>query len=141
MREGDRPVRFSHVIESAQPFLVSTIARSGVAKEKTIWVICPNVRAQEFFFESVSNWLPTAEFLPEAEFAAVENILPDPEIAAERIAVLMQVEREASPRLIVATRVSLDQAAPRRGGLQSAIVQLQRRANEKMERFLEQLAG
>jgi transcription-repair coupling factor (superfamily II helicase) len=132
------PVQFSHVIEPAQAFLVAAIARKI---DETIWIFCPSVHSQELLYESLLNWYPTALFLPEAEFAAVENILPDPEIAAERIAVLMQVEREASPRLIVATRASLDQAAPRRGGLQSAIVQLQRRANEKMERFLEQLAG
>ena len=132
------PVQFSHVIEPAQAFLVAAIARKI---DETIWIFCPSVHSQELLYESLLNWCPTALFLPEAEFAAVENILPDPEIAAERIAVLMQVEREASPRLIVATRASLDQAAPRRGGLQSAIVQLQRRANEKMERFLEQLVG
>ena len=132
------PVQFSHVIEPAQAFLVAAIARKI---DETIWIFCPSVHSQELLYESLLNWYPTALFLPEAEFAAVEDILPDPEIAAERIAVLMQVEREASPRLIVATRASLDQAAPRRGGLQSAIVQLQRRANEKMERFLEQLAG
>jgi len=131
------PVQFSHVIEPAQAFLVAAIARKI---DETIWIFCPSVHSQELLYESLLNWYPTALFLPEAEFAAVENILPDPEIAAERIAVLMQVEREASPRLIVATRASLD-AAPRRGRLQSAIVQLQRRANEKMERFLEQLAG
>ncbi len=132
------PVQFSHVIEPAQAFLVAAIARKI---DETIWIFCPSVHSQELLYESLLNWCPTALFLPEAEFAAVENILPDPEISAERIAVLAQVEREASPRLVVATRASLDQAAPRRGGLQSAIVQLQRRANEKMERFLEQLAG
>src|SRR6266567_7182497 len=132
------PVQFSHVIDPAQAFLVAAIASKV---QNTIWVLCPSVHSQELLYESLLNWYPTALFLPEAEFAAVENILPDPEIAAERIALLTQVEREASPRLIVATRASLDQAAPRRGELQSAIVQLQRRTNEKMERFLEQLAG
>ena len=132
------PVQFSHVIEPAQAFLVAAIARKI---DETIWIFCPSVHSQELLYESLLNWYPTALFLPEVEFAAVENILPDPEISAERIAVLAQVEREASPRLIVATRASLDRAAPRGGGLQSAIVQLQRRANEKMERFLEQLAG
>ena len=40
------------------------------------------------------NWEPDALFLPEAELAAVENVLPDPEIAAERLELLMQVDRE-----------------------------------------------
>jgi len=80
---GNFPVSFSHVIESAQPFLVATIAEHD---HRNIWVICPTVRAQELFFESLSNWNSNASFLPEAEFAAVENVLPDPEIAAERLA-------------------------------------------------------
>src|SRR6266581_1417427 len=132
------PVRFSHVTQTAQAFLVATIAPRI---HETIWILCPNVHSQELIFESLLNWHPTALFLPEAEFAAVENVLPDPEIAAERLALLMQVDREPGPHLIVATRPSLDQAAPRRGALQSAIVHLQRGANEKMERVLEQLAG
>src|SRR5205823_4364266 len=132
------PVRFSHVIESAQPLLVAAIAqRVG----QTIWVVAPNVRAQELFYESLLNWVPQASFLPEAEFAAVETILPDPEIAAERLALLTQLEREQAPRLVIATHASLDQAAPRRGALQTALIQLRRGTNEKMERILEQLAG
>src|SRR5206468_2350869 len=86
------------------------------------------------------NWHPNALFLPEAEFAAGENVLPDPEIAAERLALLMQVERGPGPLLIIATRASLDQAAPKRGALQSALVQLRRGATRKMEHLLEQLA-
>src|SRR6266540_4541820 len=100
------PVQFSHVIEPAQAFLVAAFARKI---DKTIWVFCPSVHSQELLYEGLLNWYLTALFLLEAEFAAVENILPDLEIAAERIAVLTQVEREPSPHLIVATRASLDQ--------------------------------
>ena len=132
------PVQFSHVIQPAQAFLVATIARKI---DKTIWVLCPSVHSQELLYESLLNWYPLALFLPEAEFAALENVLPDPEIAAERLALLTRVECETGPHLIVTTRASLSQAAPRRGALQSAIVQLQRGANEKMERVLEELAG
>jgi transcription-repair coupling factor (superfamily II helicase) len=132
------PVQFSHVTRPAQAFLVATIAHRI---DKTIWVLCPNVHSQELLYESLLNWHPAALFLPEAEFVAVENILPDPEIAAERLALLTQVEREAGRHLIVATRASLDQAAPRRGVLQSAVVNLRRGANAKMEHLLAQLVG
>jgi transcription-repair coupling factor (superfamily II helicase) len=141
LRQSERaqwPVQFSHVIEPAQAFLVATIA-SNI--ENTIWVLCPSVHSQELAYESLLNWQPDALFLPEAEFAALENILPDPEIASERLALLTQVERELGSQLIVATRAGLDQAAPRRGALQSALVQLRRGANEQMEPVLEQLVG
>jgi transcription-repair coupling factor (superfamily II helicase) len=130
------PVQFSHVTQPAQAFLVATIAH-GI--DKTIWVLCPNVHSQELVYESLLNWHPNALFLSEAEFAAVENVLPDPEMAAERLALLTQIEREAGPHLIVATRASLDQAAPARDVLQSGVAQLRRGANAKMEHLVEQL--
>ena len=84
---------------------------------QTLWVICPSVRTQEQLHESLTNWLPEALFLPEAEFLAVENILPDQEIAAERLALLSRVESRRQRHVIVATRASLDQPAPQRAAL------------------------
>ena len=141
------PVQFSHIIEPAQPFLTATIAHAcnrfwsddRKAANSTIWVLCPSVHSQELFYESLLNWQPDALFLPEAELAAVENVLPDPEIAAERLALLMQIE--TAPRIIVATRASLDQPAPKRGTLQSAVTQLRRGANIKMENLFDQLVS
>jgi len=131
------PVVFSHIVDSAQAFLVATIARNI---DKTIWVFCPSVHSQELLHESLLNWQPDALFFPEAEFAAVENILPDPEIAAERLALLSLLERNAGTHVIVATRASLDQAAPKPGALISASIQLQRGTTEKMECILEQVS-
>ena len=132
------PVAFSHVIESAQPFLVAALARKI---DKTLWVLCPSVRTQELLYESLMNWLPSARFLPEAEFAAVENILPDPEIAAERLALLSLIERDSSAQVIVATRASLDQPAPKPGALQSASMSLRRGEPTPMEQLLEKLSA
>ncbi|MEY2540273.1 MAG: hypothetical protein QOG67_4013 [Verrucomicrobiota bacterium] len=137
IREGNWPVSFSHVIDSAQPFLVATIARHI---DKTIWVLCPNVRAQELCYETLVNWLPRARFLPEAEFAAVENILPDPEIAAERLALLSTIGGLAG-QVVVTTRASLDQAAPLPDAVQSISFSLRRGKDLTMERMLERLAA
>jgi transcription-repair coupling factor (superfamily II helicase) len=149
IQDAQWPVRFSHVIQAAQPFLAATIAharhRFSADDRQTvnsaIWILCPSVHSQELFYESLLNWLPDALFLPEAEFAAVENVLPDPEIAAERLAALMQIGRGTGPRIIVATRASLDEPAPGRGVLQSALVQRRRGASMEMERFLEELVA
>ena len=142
------PVKFSHVIEPAQPFLAAVIAHSfGRTRDlqhstkSTIWILCPSVHSQELFYESLLNWQPEALFLPEAELAAVENVLPDPEIAAERLALLTEIERDSRPRIVVATRASLDQSAPKRGTMQSAVTQLTRGAAAKMEQLVEQLVG
>jgi transcription-repair coupling factor (superfamily II helicase) len=111
------------------------------AADSTIWVLCPNVHSQEVFYESLLNWQPDALFLPEAELTAIEYVLPDPEITAERLALFLQIERDTGPRIIVATRAGLDQAAPKRGSLESAVVQLRRGATAKMEEFFERLAA
>ena len=111
------------------------------AADSTIWVLCPSVHSQELLYESLLNWRPDALFLPEAELVAVENVLPDPEIAAERLALLMEIERDSGSHIIVATRASLDQPAPQPGTLQSAVSQLRRGANAKMEQLLDQLVA
>ena len=148
-QDAQWPVQFSHVIQPAQPFLTAIIAHTWhrlpaddrQAADSMIWILCPSVHSQELFYESFLNWQSDALFLPDAEFAAAENVLPDPEIVAERLAVLMQIGRRTGPRVIVATRASLEQAAPGRGVLKSALVQLRRGATAQMERFLEQLTA
>jgi transcription-repair coupling factor (superfamily II helicase) len=147
---GRWPVKFSHVIEPAQAFVVAILARawhslsaadSGEPSHKTIWVLCSNVRAQDSLYETLLNWLPDAQYLPEAEFAAVENVLPDPEIAAERLALLANIDQKQGPRVIVVTRAALDQPAPRRGTLRSASLELKHGTEAGMEALVEKLSG
>ena len=138
LEQGAPPVAFSHVTEPAQAFLVAAIAGEI---GKTFWILCPNVRSQELLYESLLNWLPNALFLPEAEFAAVENILPDPEIAAERLALLNRVQRDKAPHVIVTTRAALEQAAPDPAALNSAVLALRRGRREPLERTIEALAA
>lgn len=148
IRRRQWPVRFSHVIQPAQPFLAAAIANACHSRrgdkhhgaDSTIWVLCPSVHSQEVFYESVLNWQSDALFLPEAELTGIENVLPDPEIAAERLALFLEIERNPGPRVIVATRAGLDQAAPKRGTLESAVVHLRRGATAEMQELLVQLA-
>ena len=136
IEEGLFPVAFSHVTEPAQAFLVAAIAGEI---HKTFWVLCPNVRSQELLYESLLNWRPDALFLPEAEFGAVENILPDQEIAAERLALLNRIQQEKGAYMVVATRAALGQAAPDPAALNSAILVLRRGRLNPMERTIEAL--
>jgi transcription-repair coupling factor (superfamily II helicase) len=149
IQQAQWPVRFSHVIQPAQPFLAAVIAYAAHRRHldkwqtasSTIWILCPSVHSQEVFYESLLNWQPDALFLPEAELTGIENVLPDPEIAAERLALFLQIDRDLGLRIIVATSAGLDQAAPKRGTLKSAVVQLRRGATAKMEELFEQLAA
>ena len=149
IQDAQWPLQFSHVIQPAQPFLAAIIAHAWHqsspdhphSADSAIWILCPSVHSQELLYESLLNWQPDALFLPEAEFAAAENVLPDPEIAAERLAVLMEIGRGTGQHIIVATRASLDQAAPKHDALESAVTKLQRGVASKMESVLERLVG
>jgi transcription-repair coupling factor (superfamily II helicase) len=132
------PVKFSHVIDPARAFLSAVIARQA---KKTVWILCPSVRAQDSVYETLLNWIPNAEFLPEAEFAAVENVLPDPEIAAERLALLAKIDSEPGPHVIVITRASLEQPAPTRGAVPAATLNIKRGSGTTMEQLLEKLSS
>ncbi len=127
---------FSHVVRAAQPFLVAVLARE---LDRTLWIVCPNVQMQEAHYESLLNWEPNALFLPEAEFAAVENILPDPEISAERLALFARLEKEAGPHVIVATKASLEQPAPARGKLRAGTLSLKRGAKQSLQKITQTL--
>src|SRR5439155_8818879 len=115
LEQAKWPVSFSHVIQPAQAFLVATIARKI---DKTIWVFCPSVHSQELLYESLLNWHPNALFLPEVELAPGEIVFPDPEIAAERLPLLMKVERGPARLLFFASPATSDQVAPKRGACQ-----------------------
>ena len=130
-------VKFSHVIEPARAFLSAVIARHV---QQTVWILCPSVRAQDSVYETLLNWLPSAEFLPEAEFAAVENVLPDPEIAAERLSLLAKIDSESGPHVIVTTRASLDQPAPQRGAVPASTLKIELGSGTSMEQLLEKLS-
>jgi transcription-repair coupling factor (superfamily II helicase) len=139
LRELDgkaRPLAFSHVVESAQPFLLALIARST---KRRLWVLCPTIRTQESFHDTLSNWIPGADFLPEAEFAAVENVLPDPEITAERLALLTRLDHGNPSGVVVTTKTSLDQPAPKKGALNAQILALKRGLALTMETLLQKL--
>ncbi len=132
------PAKFSHIIAPGQAFLAAVIARR---MPKTVWIVCPSVRAQDSLYETILNWLPATQFLPEAEFAAVENVLPDPEIAAERLALLAKIDSEPGPHVIVTTRASLEQPAPKRGAVSAATLKIKPGATSTMEQLLEKLSG
>ncbi len=136
IRERKFPAKFSHVVASAQPFLVAALARDIA---EPLWILCPTVRTQELFFEGLLNWNEEAAFLPEAEFAAVENILPDPEIAAERLALLAEIERGRA-KIIVTTRAAIVQPAPAPGSLKAGSLDIHRQQRIEMELLLTRLA-
>ncbi len=127
----EAPVVFDHVAEAGQPFYAALAARRWLT-EKTaggpiVWVACPHVKSQEILHAELSVWGVEASFLPEYEWVGFEDVIPDPESAAERLATLQRLwEKRAAgtPQVVVLCRGSFEEAAPKPGSLSDQSVKL-----------------
>ncbi len=130
-----RPVVFDHVVESARATLTAAIAMLALRKRR-VWVVCPDVRQLEAVHNELLNWIPEALLFPEADVAPIEGSLPDPENAAERLAILEQLADPKGKQLLAVTRASLDEAAPSPKALAKFELRLTRRERIDREKLL-----
>jgi transcription-repair coupling factor (superfamily II helicase) len=94
------PIRFEHVVEAAQSFVAACIAHQYPSR--TCWLICPDTRRQEEICNELLNWEVSAQFFPELELPAIEGAVPDPELVAERLALLQQIA--SGQRMVLVVR-------------------------------------
>ncbi len=119
----ENPVVFGHVAEAGQPFYAAAVVSSWREQgnlDSTVWIACPNVKAQEILHGELAVWGQDALFLPEYEWAGFEETLPDPESAAERLAVLKEiheVQESGGSQIVVLTAESFEEQAPVAGKL------------------------
>ena len=130
VRKKAFPVEFAHVTEAAQPFLVSWLASE---LEVALWVVCANVREQERVHNEMLTWHGDALFLPEMEASIVENSIPDPEIAAERLAILQRLAKPGR-KVVVLTKDALESDVPTAATMQKQSIRLARA--QKVDRDL-----
>jgi transcription-repair coupling factor (superfamily II helicase) len=97
------PISFEHVVESAQSFVAACVIRQHPTR--TCWLICPDTRRQEEICNELPNWAIAAQFFPELELPAIEGAVPDPELVAERLALLQQIATGKRMVLVVTRSV------------------------------------
>ena len=138
-------VVFEQVTEPAQAFLAAIVA--GASRERC-WIVCENARTQETVYNELLNWFPDTVFLPEKEISLGENVLPDPEIAAERLSLLQTLGGETSKKspatsaaLVILTRASLSEEVPSPTSLRANAVTLKRSASLDRDALLTRLAA
>jgi transcription-repair coupling factor (superfamily II helicase) len=133
------PVALQHVTPTAHSFVAAIVA--GATRQRT-WIACENARTQESLFNELLNWFPDAAFFPEKEITLGENVLQDPEIAAERLFLLQALsgEKARDARVVVLTKASLDEQVPSPTGLRSEALQLKRGARHERDALTARLA-
>ncbi len=135
LRAGEE-ADFEHVTEAAQAVLSALIAREIKAR---VWIVCANLRAQETLHNELANWFPDAIFFPEADVAAIEGAIADPEIAAERLGIAEKLAGKAR-QIIAVTRATLNDALPSPAALKKLELKITRGAKLDRDKFLGQLA-
>ena len=116
---GAAAVVLDHVAPQAVPFAVALIA--GARKERRLWVLCEDVKQQDLTQAELAVWGVEALYLPRLAHA-VDGGLPDPDVMAERTAVLARWA-DAPAAVLVLCADSLEEEAPDPG----ALVQARRR--------------
>jgi transcription-repair coupling factor (superfamily II helicase) len=97
-----RETRFPAVAEPALPFLAAALLRSRPAASGRVWIVCRHVRLQELLHHDLRVWGFPALFFPEAEFSGFQDALPDPDSAADRLAVLAAMGEETPDGRLIA---------------------------------------
>ena len=82
-----KKAEFYQVAESGQSFYAAMMVRNWT-KPDPIWIACAHIKVQENIINELPLWgVENAMMLPEYEWAGFDEALPDPESAAERLAV------------------------------------------------------
>jgi transcription-repair coupling factor (superfamily II helicase) len=129
-------VSFEHVVSAAQPILAALLARQAQA---TVWLVCPDIRAQEMMHNELLQWFSDALFFPEVERVAIEGALPDPESVAERLGIVQRLTAAKGRQIVVLTRASLDTEVPSPAALQQLTFPLHRSMRLDREELLRKL--
>ena len=141
----ESPVVLDHVAEAGQPLYVASVIaawRESGQLDSAVWVLCPQVKTQEVMQTELGVWGREALFLPEYEWAGFEETLPDPESAAERLAVLKElheITREKGEAIVVITVESLSESAPAPGSLTRQAEELKKGDRLDLEAFAARL--
>ncbi len=135
--QAGEAVSFEHIVNAAQPFLVALLARPAKAR---VWVVCPDIRAQETMHNELLQWFQDALFFPELERAPIEGALPDPESVAERLGIVQRLTTAKGRQIVVLTRASLDSEVPSPATLKQLTFPLHRTMRLDRDELLKKLA-
>ncbi len=111
-RLAGSPKVLDHVAPQAFGFAAALLVRhvEKAAKPKRMWILCPDVKTQDHVHAELNVWQCPALYFPRLGHV-VEGALPDPELMAERTAVLGRMTEGEHPVLVLCAD-SLDETAP-----------------------------
>ena len=135
------PVVWGDVTAAAQAFMAAAWVQVARPAAPRTWVVVPDLRAQENVHNDLATWLGPERlcFFPQMEAAAaVDDLLPDPELVSERLAILHRLaapgpEDMAAPPVVVVVAASLDEDVPRSSALLARELRFRPGATHRLE--------
>ncbi|KAB2643380.1 MAG: transcription-repair coupling factor [Verrucomicrobia bacterium] len=112
----------THVTQAAWSFLCSTIIAT-LKKAKPVWILCSDIKKEEYCFQELQSWLPGTLFFPDIEMSAEGLGLPDPELLSERLDILGRYAQGEVLTTVITAR-TLTQNVPSPKELISALWQI-----------------
>lgn len=101
------------VASAAQAFAAGAWLREWEKEGvRTVIVVCEGVRRQEELADELEMWCPGGRSFPELLVGAGEDVLPDPETAAERLEILEALGGAKPPRWLCVSRSQLGELVP-----------------------------
>jgi hypothetical protein len=115
LRAGEFVV-LDHVAREAWPFAAALAVKA--AKERRVWIVCPDARTQEQIHGELFAWDVPSLFFPRLAISDAGS-LPDPDTQAERVGTLSRFSSGDGSRVIVVCEDSLNEEVPSPKDLES----------------------
>ena len=129
-------VVLDHVARDAWPFAAALTVTA--AKDRRIWILCPDARTQEQVHGELSAWEVAALFFPRLAISDAGS-LPDPDTQAERVGTLSRFSSGGDQRVIIICEASLAEEVPSPRDLESRKKLLQTGTKQDIEALVAEL--
>lgn len=141
---GGPEVVLDHVTPEAGGFAVALVAARARQMRRRLWVLAPDPRTQDRLQAELLVWQTPAFYFPRHSQSFGDEALPDPDLMAERVAVLERwagAAQEGQGGALLLCADSLEEPAP--AALELARQRRQIEAGQRLdiEDFISQLAG
>lgn len=109
-KEFKKRTVLDHVAPQAFGFAAALMVRRMEKEKRRVWILCPDVKTQDHVHAELGVWQCPALYFPRLG-QIVDGALADPEMLAERTAVLTRMT-EGDSQVLVLCADSLDEPAP-----------------------------
>lgn len=134
------PILLDHVTPQAFGFAAALVVRhlEKTRDQPRAWILCPDVKTQDHVHAELNVWQIPALYFPRLGHV-MEGALPDPELMAERTAVLGRMMEGGCPVMVLCAD-SLDEPAPPLEEISTQRRMLEAGARLDVEALLKELA-